>query len=69
MQQLQRFNFFFLQLETIIHHNFQNETETEDCHPQRCSKHKVFYDATLQQITALIQRSETCRQFVKVTNL
>ena len=52
--------------ETIIHHNFREETFAGDCELARCAKHEVIYDFNLDDIIALIDRSAKCRQFIKV---
>ena len=52
--------------ETIIHHNFREETLAGDCDPARCAKHDVIYDFSLDEIIEMIDRSAECRQFIKV---
>ena len=56
----------FLPTETIIYHNFPNETDAGNCEPQRCAIHSVTYDVSMDQIIALIEQSTECRQFIKV---
>ena len=50
----------------IINHNQPNEVEVGNCESARCSKHKLIYDLTIQQIASLINRTAECRQFIKV---
>ena len=52
--------------ETVIFHNFPNEATAGDCDPARCARHSVVYDLTMPQITALIEQSAECHQFIKV---
>ena len=55
-----------LPTETIFHHNFPNETDAGNCEPRRCAKHNVNYDVSMEQIIELIEKSDECRQFIKV---
>ena len=57
---------FLYFLETRVYHNFPNEVDAEYCKGRRCAKYNVIYDATMQQIIALINQSTECRQFIKV---
>ena len=43
-----------------------DEVEFSGCEPNYCYQRDVTYSATLQQIVALIDASEECRQFIKV---
>ena len=52
--------------ETIIYHNFREETIAGDCDFARCAKHEVIYDFSLDEIIEMIDRSSECRQFIKV---
>ena len=56
----------FLSTETIIYHNFSNNTDAGSCEPQRCAAHYVTYDVSMERIIALIEQSTECRQFIKV---
>ena len=56
----------FLPTETIIYHNFSNDSDAGSCEPRRCATHSVTYDVSMDQITALIEQSSKCRQFIKV---
>ena len=56
----------FLATETIIYHNFPNETNAGNCDPRRCATHSVTYDVSMDKIIALIEQSTECRQFIKV---
>ena len=59
-------NSFQFYAETIIRHDSMDEVEFSGCEPNYCYQRDVTYSATLQQIVALIDASEECRQFIKV---
>ena len=57
---------FFLSTETVVYHDFPNETVAGNCNNPRCANHSITYDVTLPQIAAVIEQSAECRQFIKV---
>ncbi|XP_002128249.2 contactin-associated protein 1-like [Ciona intestinalis] len=50
---------------TIIGHDALNEEKVSSCNPKKCYRRSVHYEATIEQITALINASLHCRQFIK----
>lgn len=59
-------NFSGVRPETVINHDSMAETRFSGCEPNYCYKRRVSYSTTLQQIVALIEASNECRQFIKL---
>ncbi|CAK8681317.1 unnamed protein product [Clavelina lepadiformis] len=52
--------------ETVIEHNSKAEVRINGCEPNYCYRRKITYAAALSQITALIQQSSNCKQYIKL---
>ncbi|XP_076814580.1 contactin-associated protein-like 5 [Clavelina lepadiformis] len=50
---------------TIVEHDSMAEIEASKCRGARCYKRVIRYNVDLKQIAALIQVSQSCRQFIK----
>ena len=51
---------------TLISHDCENSTDVGQCKDAGCYSQSITYNATMKQITALIQESTHCRQFIQV---
>jgi len=51
---------------TSVSHDSVSDAAVSSCEPSFCHKHNVIYAATMEQIEALIEISEGCRQYIKV---
>ncbi|XP_076823442.1 contactin-associated protein-like 4 isoform X2 [Clavelina lepadiformis] len=55
----------FTSAETVIEHDTMEEMAVPKCAAPKCFRRRIRYNVDMDQIVALIERSTSCRQYIK----